>query len=193
MRNLIFIILSIWWVSCCPGALRSPRVTAVVQDYSGIEGCQQLLALSDGTLLQVVNLEDGKSLTPGQQVRFRFKALDPSKVSCMMAEKAVEVHCLKHAAGQEVPAADCIDTTNPFAVPWMDRAIDRHNPTRIIKYRMGNKWAYLFQGLPSSFLYGCEGQLLCETRGDENDDCHVTYLNRFNKGKIIWQGEGVWD
>jgi hypothetical protein len=193
MRNLIFVMLPVWWVSCCPGAILAPRATAVVQDYSGVEGCQQLLALSDGSLLEAVNLVEGSPLSPGQQVRFHYKTLQAAQAGCMMASKVVEVHCLKDVARQELPTADCVDTSNPFAVPWMDRAIDRHNPTRIIKYRMGNKWAYLFQGLPSSFLFSCEGRLLCETRGDEHDDCHVTYLNRFNKGKIIWQGEGVWD
>lgn len=193
MRKLIFVILPFWVAGCCPGSMLSSRATAVVQDYSGIEGCQYLLALADGTLLEATNLGDGKSLAPGQQVRFHYKSLEPAAAGCLMASQAVEVHCLKLAARQENPDTACADTVNPFAVPWMDAAIDRHNPTRVVKYKMGSKWAYLFQGLPASYLYSCEGLLLCETKGDREDDCHVAYLNRFNKGKVIWQGEGVWD
>jgi hypothetical protein len=58
---------------------------------------------------------------------------------------------------------------------------------------MKKEWAYLFNALPVSYLYDCRGSLLCETNGSNQDECHVKYLNHFGKGKIIWEGEGVWD
>lgn len=88
--------------------------------------------------------------------------------------------------------AECADTENPFEVEWMDRAIDRHNPTQVVKYAVGEKWMYLYRSIPSAFLYDCEGNFICETRND-HDPCHDEHVAALGRGKIIWQGEGVWD
>ena len=89
-------------------------------------------------------------------------------------------------------SVNCVDTDNPFAVDWMDKAIDYHNPTQVIQFKEGERWKYLFQGLPNGYLYDCEGNFICETKND-HDACHTEQIAVLGRGKIIWQGEGVWD
>ena len=82
---------------------------------------------------------------------------------------------------------------NPFAVEWMNRAIDRHNPYEILGIKHGKEWVYLLQSEPYRFWYDCRGRLLCSEPGDPHDPCDMSALEVKGRRKIIWQGEGVWD
>ena len=196
MRTLIFVLLLPLFFGCktkpSPEG-KTCEVLGTVKDFSGLDGCGLLIEIGDGGLLNPVKLPDGAELKANQAVRFNYKKLEDMMSSCMREQAFVEITCLEVISHSQIVPPGCVDTTNPFAVPWMDKAIDKHNPNQIIKYKFGGQWGYLFKAIPTSYLYDCEGKLLCETQGDENDDCHVTYLNRFNRGKVIWQGEGVWD
>ena len=96
------------------------------------------------------------------------------------------------ASGKSMTPPLCFNTENPFAVDWMDRAIDYHNPTQILKFKDGDRWKYLFQSLPDGFLYDCQGNLICVTKND-HDACHNGQIATLGRGKIIWEGEGIWD
>jgi len=196
MWKLIFVITLALGAGCKARPLpagKSCDVPGTVKDFTGLDGCGLLIELENGDLLNPVKLPDGTELKAGQSIRFTYKTLEDMMSICMREKAFVEITCLELVAGNPAVPPGCADTANPFAVPWMDKAIDKHNPVQVIKYKFGGQWGYFFKALPTSYLYDCEGKLLCVTQGDENDDCHVTYLNRFTKGKIIWQGEGIWD
>ncbi len=196
MQKLIFVLLLALAFGCKvkPGAKGgSCEVMGTVKDFTGLDGCGLLIELENGQLLNPVTLPEGVVLEDKQAIRFGYKKVDDMMGTCMREQAFVQVTCLEVVSSSETGTPDCVDTTNPFAVPWMDKAIDKHNPTQVIKYQFGGKWGYLYKAIPTAYLYDCEGKLLCETNGDENDECHQLYLNRFNKGKVIWQGEGVWD
>jgi hypothetical protein len=196
MRTLIFVTLVILMMGCKakPGPeSKNCEVTGTVKDFTGLDGCGLLIELKNGDLLNPAKLPEGTELKENQAIRFTYKKLDDMMSICMREKAIVEITCLEIINGGQIVPPGCVDTTNPFAVPWMDKAIDKHNPNQIIKYKFGGQWGYLFKAIPTSYLYDCEGKLLCQTSGDPHDDCHETYLNRFNKGKVIWQGEGVWD
>lgn len=196
MRILIFLFVFTLAFGC--KTRRQPagdncEVLGAVKDFSKLDGCGLLIELENGDLLNPVRVPEGLKLEAGQTIRFSYKVLEDMMSVCMREKAAVEITCLKIVGETQTAPGNCVDTTNPFSVPWMDKALDRHNPNQVIKYKFGGEWGYLFKAIPTSYLYDCEGRLLCETQGDQNDDCHVRYLNRFTKGKIIWQGEGIWD
>lgn len=164
----------------------------IVKDFSDLDGCGLLIELDNGDLLNPAQVADSFQLKAGQRISFSYKKL-PGMASICMAEKAiVEITCIQRINDGTARSADCADTDNPFAIDWMDRAIDVHNPNQVIKYKAGDGWDYLFRGIPMSFLYDCHGKLLCETRSN-HDECYEQYLAHLGKGKIIWQGEGIWD
>jgi hypothetical protein len=167
------------------------EVFGIVKDFGDLDGCGLLVALENGDLLNPAKVPPGFSLAAGQRINFSYKTLEGMASICMAEKAIVEITCINEIK-DEPNGTNCVDTENPFAVEWMDNALDLHNPNQVIKYKHGNGWAYLFRGIPMSFLYNCDGTLICETRSN-HDDCHETYLASFGRGKIIWQGEGIWD
>ncbi|HFA50942.1 MAG TPA: hypothetical protein ENJ95_18180 [Bacteroidetes bacterium] len=166
--------------------------TGTVKNFAGLDGCQLLIELQNGDLLNPVKLPPKVALKDKQTISFSYKVLPDVMSICMTEKASIEITCLNILEEGITALNGCVDTKNPFEVDWMDKAIDLHNPNQVIKYKDGAKWAYLFRAFPSSYLYTCEGKLICETKND-HDTCQLNYLSQYGRGKIIWQGEGVWD
>mgnify|MGYP006890185973 CR=1 FL=1 len=197
MRFIIFLFL-LSFVSGCKTKQNTTgskcETLGTVRNFQGLDGCGFLIELPNGDLLNPIAMPEGFQLKDKQVVRFTYKIRQDVMTICMSEKASVDLTCIEEVSGGVIEPVSCVDTNNPFAIAWMDRAIDRHNPTQVIKYRFeGNRWAYLFYAIPTSFLYDCEGNLLCQTTGDKHDECHTKYLNHIGRGKTIWQGEGVWD
>jgi hypothetical protein len=197
MRFLLFLaVLTLF--GACKSKLPATKAgscltTGTVKDFDGLDGCGYLIEIKGGKLLNPVVIPEGFRFKKDQTVHFDYQVLHDMASICMAESEMVEITCIKDAKASKEPM-ECGKITNPFAVQWMDKAIDRHNPVRIIKYQKGSSWVFAFNAEPhSTFLYDCEGNLICESTGNENDDCHRQHLNFLNKGVTIWQGEGVWD
>lgn len=168
------------------------QTQGIIVDYDGLDGCGYLIQLKDGKLLNPTAFPEGFQLRNGQAVRFDYLVLKDMASVCMAESQIVQLSCIEDA--KNPTTTDCSKINNPFAVDWMNKAIDRHNPVRIIKYQMNGSWTFAFEAEPSkTFLYDCDGNLICQSNGDQSDDCHRQHLKFFTKGKTIWQGEGVWD
>lgn len=193
MRFIITLlaILPLW--SCCSSKKTSQEncsVNGIVRDLSGLDGCGLLIELDNGDLLNPAILPVGVSLRNGQRISFSYKVL-PDRVSICMSEKAiVEITCLQE---YQTTSGSCTDNDNPFEVPWMDSAFDLHNPVQIIKYFNDGEFRYLFRALDEEWLYDCRGNLICHGNAKPDDPCRKDQISLLGKGKIIWQGEGVWD
>lgn len=195
-RFMLFLFLSAFF-ACgktkdAATAATGCKTQGTVVDYDGLDGCGYLIRLGNGQLLNPVVLPDGFNFKNNQSVRLDFHVLHDMASICMAESEMVEITCIQDAKQGNEPL-DCGKITNPFAVAWMDKAIDRHNPVKIIRYQSGKLWLFVFQAVPNSFLYDCDGQLICESNGNAQDDCHRQQLNFLQRGKVIWQGEGVWD
>ncbi len=193
MRFIIFLLATVHLWSCCAPKNASQddcNVPGTVRDFSGLDGCGLLIELDNGDLLNPAVLPQGVSLSAGQRISFSYKVL-PDQLSVCMSEKAiVEITCLKEF---DPGHAGCIDTENPFEVPWMDQAFDLHNPVQIIKFSADEEFRYLFRAVGEEWLYDCRGTMICNGKGNSEDPCRKKQIAPFGKGKIIWQGEGVWD
>ncbi len=194
MRYLIFFTLLAW---CCSCKVKSTLDTScntvgTVKDFSDLDGCGLLIELENGELLNPLKIVRGFQLEERQIVSFSYETIDNKKSGCVGEKAVVEITCIEVLGKTPEEAGACVDTTNPFEIGWMDRAIDLHNPNQVLKYKNGQAWAYLFRSIPNSYLYDCRGKLICETRSD-HDKCHDDFLVPLGQGKIIWQGEGVWD
>lgn len=84
---------------------------------------------------------------------------------------------------------ECVDTTDPFSVAWMKKAMTEHSPYTVVKYRFRKDgWAYQFTG-GNRHLYDCQGNLICIAKGKSLDDCarQIKDLNDAETGKVIYQ------
>lgn len=200
MHKITFFIFILIFLNCkssqnATDGENTCNTFGIVADYTGkLDGCKFLIELENGEKFNPVKIQDESFvLKDGQRISFGYTELDDMMSNCMAESAFIEITCIKEVKVEENPPSSCIDTKNPFEVDWMNKAIDSHNPNQILKYKADTRWAYLFKGLPDSYLYDCEGKFLCKTTGVWNDDCHKNYLDKYPKGKIIWEGEGIWD
>ncbi|MBI1227254.1 MAG: hypothetical protein GC192_18625 [Bacteroidetes bacterium] len=196
MRSIL-IFLAIVALSDCKTKMGAAdancKTEGTIVDMDGLDGCGYLIRLKDGKLLNPIEFPENFSPKKGQNIRFDYQPLHDMASVCMAESEIIQITCVEDVKANNEPV-ECSKISNPFAVDWMSKAIDRHNPTRIIKFQMGGKWAFAFQAEPNStYLYDCDGVLICQSNGDQNDECHTQHLNFISKGKTIWQGEGVWD
>ncbi len=196
MRLILFFLAIVTLAGCKTKIAASDancKTEGTIVDLDGLDGCGYLIRLKDGKMLNPIEFPEGFSPKKDQAVRFDYLPLHDMASACMSESEIIQITCIEDSKAATGPV-DCSKINNPFAVDWMSKAIDRHNPVRIIKYQMGGKWAFAFQAEPSStYLYDCDGVLICESNGDQNDACHREHLNFISKGITIWQGEGVWD
>lgn len=188
--TLLLAVLLLW--GCCSSRKGQGDVcdtSGIVRDFSNLDGCRLLIELPNGDLLNPAVLPEGSILIAGQRISFSFRELADHLSICMAEKAIVEVTCLKTYDPNQVA---CITTDNPFEVPWMNDAFDRLNPVQIIRYRNAEP-AYLFRAVGEEYLYDCRGQLICKGTGEAQDECRHQHIAPLGHGKIIWQGEGVWD
>ncbi|RMG79530.1 MAG: hypothetical protein D6714_16240 [Bacteroidetes bacterium] len=202
MQKIIIVALCVCIFGChagkdTAGEDKSCPTTGKVVDYSGVlDGCRFLIELENGDRLNPVEVTvEGFQFRDGQKIRFGYEKLEDQMSVCMAESAFVRITCIHEMESSTTYTGDhnCVDTRNPFEVEWMNKAIDHHNPNQVVKYPFEGEWAYLFKGIPDSYLYNCRGQFICETTGDVTDKCHIAYLNNLENGEIIWQGEGIWD
>ena len=194
MRYLFFFATIAWCLSCKTKSVMPYECNNVgtVKDFTGLDGCGMLIELKNGALLNPVKRNEHISLEDGEVITFSYKELPDMMSNCMREKMSVEITCLKKMDKTPTGIGVCVDTDNPFEIGWMDHAIDLHNPNQVLKYKDGNEWAYLFRSIPNSYLYDCKGKMICVTKND-HDKCHTDHIDHLGQGKIIWQGEGVWD
>ncbi len=175
--------------------------TATVLDYRELDGCQWLLRLDDSLdapagarLLLPQAWPDGFVPEAGMRVRLGFTPVRDVMTICMAEDLVVQLTCLERLPDDARPQPlPCRKIDNPFEVDWMNRALDRYNPDRVVRYPWRDGWVYLLEGQDTWALFDCQGTLLCTTEGDPEDKCHRNYLNQLKDGKVIWVGEGMWD
>lgn len=82
-----------------------------VVDYTGLDGCSQVILLSDSTVLEPVKLPKGASLQTGSMVMLNYTEMNSYASACMLGVLA-DITCLKQSS--------CIAITQPnLAAPPM--------------------------------------------------------------------------
>lgn len=197
MKKIIFFSLFVALFSCKTNKNsvsnndKNCTTIGTVKDFSGLDGCGLLIVLENGDKLNPAKISSPDfKLKAGQKIKFGYQEMPDMMGTCMSEKAIVEVTCIEEMNADD--AALCADTKNPFEIGWMDKALDRHNPQQVVKYKTTDGFAYLFKGIPSAYFYDCKGNFICKTNGAD-DDCFKNSVQTAGKGKIIWQGEGIWD
>jgi hypothetical protein len=164
----------------------SCQTEAMAVDMSGLDGCQILLILKDGTRLLPAEIpEVDFELENGLPLRINYEILEDQASICMAESEIVKITCMEKATANRPLPKDCVQTEEPESVDWMKAALEEHRSFQIIRYRYLDGWAYYFQG-PNNYLYDCQGTQICDVPGKMMNDCYRKIQN-LGEGTVIWK------
>ncbi len=156
----------------------------LVRDYSGLDGCSNLLLLENGKkLLPVKGLPSGLMLKEGQQFMIGYKEQPGMASICMAEDMTVKITCMEDAEGDN--KRPCVNTDDPMDVPWMKEQERLIDPPRIIRYVSGeDHFIYQFDKGKDRYFFDCTGVLLCFT--PEGEEVCPTVKYSLGKSTVIW-------
>ena len=171
------------------------KTVGTVKGFTGLDGCKILILLDDGTKLLPSKIIDANfRLKDGQRIAFDYREdKDFNMTICMAEDMIIEITCLKSLDEMSNNnAAQCINTSEPTKIDWLKKLIEEKQPLRISKYPYGKKFVYFFQGKTDSYAYDCEGNLICDMPGNEQNVCY-DQMQTFTDGRVIYLGENPRD
>jgi hypothetical protein len=166
------------------------KTAGVITDMSGIDGCQKMIETKDGK--KYIVFEGWPSdidMQTGLEIMFNFEIVPDIMSICMAESGHIRITCLEVTGAQngrgKPEKPECFDTKDPLSVKWMKEAVYKHEPVEIKKYNYEDGWAYYLTGGPVSYLYDCQGNLMCEVPGRIFNDC-VKLIGTLGQGTVIW-------
>jgi len=139
---------------------------ATVVDYTGLDGCRQMLMLDDGRLM--IPLEDEglvQELHYGQRVSITFEETEPMVSICMTEDMTAKINTIE--------LVEKVDLT------WIDGIVKKMKPYGINRCS-DDKGDFIYvQSGKVSTAYTIEGVEICNTPGKAMSDC----VRRFNASK----------
>jgi len=169
------------------------QTLGTVRDMTGLDGCKFLIKTNDGKLLLPVEVSDSRfQFVDGAKIAFDFvRNTTVSFGICQAEDMMVDITCIK-SLDNLTPKDDCVDTSNPMKVAWLESLMEKHQPARILQYPYNNQLLYYIEAKPNSYAFDCKGQLVCEVVNNEPDLCYEQ-IQTLGRGKVIWVGEGIPD
>jgi hypothetical protein len=167
--------------------------TGTVKDFTGLDGCRLLIITEEGKKLLPASISDENfELKAGQKIRFDYKESDGMSI-CMAEDMIVEITCIELVSDEGKETVNCPPVTSPFITDWMRKAIEAYKPVQIVQYPFGSgSFVYLFKG-DNVYLFDCNTKLICESPGKSTDKCMQLINPGTQRGRILYQGEGVKD
>jgi len=170
------------------GGSKSCNTTAMVKDFTGLDGCGLLIVLENGDKLLPAKLNDPNfQLADGQKIRFNYTVIEDVISICMAEKAAIDITCIELV--ESIPVIPkCFDAEDPMTVPWMKELVTSTTPLSIQKFQFRTDgWAYLFfYDNTKQILYDCQGTLICEHEGRRINECRKKQLPGAT-GKIIYR------
>lgn len=157
---------------------------ATVIDKSEIDGCGILFRMEDGRLLRPVSFPPmSPELKGGMSVSFAYYTAKEMVTICMAEDESINVvQLVLLNDGKQDP---CIHVSDPYDAVWMEKVISDITPYSITRYDYKDQFVYYFTGAQRSFLYKCNGELICDVPGKALNDC-ARRVNELPGKKIIW-------
>ena len=170
------------------------QTVGTVKDFTGLDGCQMLILLDDGTKLLPAKISDEKfKLQDGQRIAFDYRENKEFGMTiCMAEDMIVDIVCIKSLDSKTADEPECVNTFSPIKIEWMKKLIDEQQPIRISKYTYGKEFVYFFQGKSNSYAYDCRGKLICDMPGNEKNVCYEQ-IQTFKDGRVVYLGESARD
>jgi hypothetical protein len=165
------------------GKPEPPYEMVTLKNMEGLDGCMYMLITDSGKkLLPIGETETLEKMRDGQLLGVYYEVMDGAMSVCMAEDAIVRILQIFPIPPDLSKCADFID---PFAVPWLAKAIEKHEPFSIIKYSYLHGQAYYLQSGQRNFFYACDGTLVCEVIGRMLNDC-ARMIADLEEGEVIW-------
>lgn len=167
------------------------NTTATVKDFTGMDGCKFLLIVENGDKWKVGSKGDLKwRYEDGQKIKFGYREIENMASVCMMEKKMIELTCIELADTDDKPVTpECYRTKKPQTVSWMQDILKKNEVKKVVRYPHSDNFAYLFWTEAKSYVYDCQGYLLCEVKDMDISSCKRS-IRGANEGIIIWEALG---
>lgn len=190
-RNIFFCAIALLAFTCNSNknsvGPHNCKTTAVVKDFTGLDGCGLLIVLDNGDKLLPAKMSNPNfKLQDGQKIRLNYTVLEDAMSICMAEKASIEITCIELVEGIPV-IPKCYDIDDPMTVKWMKKIIDANKPLSIQKFQFRTDgWAYLYFYDAKQVLYDCQGTLICEHEGRRLNQCRKKNLPGA-KGRVIYR------
>ena len=159
-----------------------PYEMVTLKNMEGLDGCMYLLITESGKkLLPIGETETLDKMQDGQVLGVYYEIMDGAMSVCMAEDAIVRIL-------QVFPItpdlSKCEDFIDPYDVPWLAKAIEKHQPFSITKYTYLHGVAYYLQSGQRNYFYACDGTLVCEVIGRMMNDC-ARMIADLNDGEVI--------
>jgi hypothetical protein len=93
MKTLLILLASSFILSSCDRTSCENAQAAIIEDYTGLDGCGLVIKLQNGAVLEPINLNDF-NITPTDGMKVWVKYHEVGMMSICMVGPTVEIDCL---------------------------------------------------------------------------------------------------
>ncbi len=163
--------------------------TAMVKDFTGMDGCRFLFVLDNGDKLlpNEMPIFDFK-LADNQVVKIDYDVIKDGLSACMMESYIVKVNCITlvgQTGGVKPMKTPCVKVDNYAESKWLKSMAKDMNPYMVTRFTyLTDGWAYLLDSGTQKKLIDCQGNVICTARGKALSEC-TKKIKNLGKGTVI--------
>ena len=163
--------------------------TAIVRDFTGVDGCRILFELGNGDKLlpNEMPILDFK-LENNQAVNLDYDVVKDAVSACMMESQIVRVTCINvigMTGGVKKAKSPCVKADSFSESKWLKHIAGDMNPYIVTRYKYNTDGcAYLLDDGMQKKLYDCQGTLMCSVSGKALNECNKQ-ISSLGEGTMI--------
>lgn len=166
-----------------PRASNQCNSVAEVRDYTGLDGCGQLLETDEGHLLLVQGISGGYEILSGSRIRFGFEYINDAASICMTEDAMIRVTCVQQLREPSIFPRPIVCESHDRISEWLYELAQYHAANYITRVPWTDgRTAYFFESSEGQYLYDCQGYLLCKAP----KNC-LQFIDDLSQGVLIYE------
>lgn len=163
--------------------------TAVVKDYTGLDGCGKILILDSGIKILPLNAEVLNPYHKDDQVMIRFEKMSGIVSTCMAEDFIADIKSIKTVDDNKMTRT-CQPVSHIDQLDWASKLSQDHKLKQAEQYKtQSGDWQYLFRWFNGETkLFDCQGKVL-HSFDHKQYKKQLTALNHLELVSLIYQSK----